>query len=67
MSESNTEVVTLLKSLSERFDALQKDVETLKEKEARRSASRSPTPEAESSHGPESNYVEQDLETHSVV
>ena len=55
MSESNAEVVSLLKSLSERFDTLQKDVETLKEKEARRSASRSPTPEAESSSGPESS------------
>ena len=39
MDETNsTEVVTLLKSLTERFDNLQKDVETLKE-EARRSAS----------------------------
>ena len=55
MSEYNAEAVTLLKSLSERFDTWQKDVETLKEKEARQSASRSPTAEVESSYGPESS------------
>ena len=42
------------KSFSERFDILQKDVETLKEEEAHQSASHSATPKAESSHGPES-------------
>ena len=43
------------KSFSERFDILQKDVETLKEEEAHQSASHSATPKAESSHGPESS------------
>jgi len=37
--ESTEEVVSLLKSLTQRFDSLQKDVDVLKEKEARRSAS----------------------------
>ena len=39
--DANAEMVSLLKSLTERFDSLQKEVETLKEKEARLSASRS--------------------------
>ena len=54
MSETNTEVVSLLKSLSDRFDSLQKDVDPLnliKEKEARRSASVSSDSEAEPSNG----------------
>ena len=50
MSETNTEVVSLLKSLSDRFDSLQKDVDTLKEKEARRSASVSSDSEVEPSN-----------------
>ena len=39
MSETNTEVVSLLKSLSDHFDSLHKDVDALKGKEACRSAS----------------------------
>ena len=50
MSETNTEVVSLLKSLSDRFDSLQKDVYALKEKEACRSASISSDSEAEPSN-----------------
>ena len=50
MSETNTEVVSLLKSLSDRFDSLQKDVDALKEKEARQSASVSSDSEAEPSN-----------------
>ena len=46
MEANNNEVASLLKSLTERFDSLQKDVEALKNKDARRSASE---PEAESS------------------
>ena len=46
MESSNPEITSLLKNLVERFDTLQKDVEALKKKEARRSASES---EAESS------------------
>ena len=47
--DANVEMVSLLKSLTERFDSLQKEVETLKEKEARRSTSPSDHAEAESS------------------
>ena len=50
MSETNTEVVSLLKSLSDRFDSLQKDVDALKEKEAHRSASVSSDSKAEPSN-----------------
>ena len=46
MTESNTNVVSLLKSLVERFNSLKKDVELLKEKGVCQSASE---PEAESS------------------
>ena len=51
MTDANAQIVSMLQTLTERFDALQKDVDTLKEKDARRSASRSPTPEAEPSDG----------------
>ena len=43
MSEANVQIVSMLQTLTERFDALHKDVNTLKEKDARWSASRSPT------------------------
>ena len=46
-SAESYEVLSFLQKLEKRFDALQKDVRELKEKEARRSASE---PEAESSH-----------------
>ena len=36
---NNNEVISLLKSLFDRFDALRKDVDTLKERKAHRSAS----------------------------
>ena len=48
-SEGN-EVVSFLKSLSDRFDVLQKDVNILKVKEACRSASVSSHNEAEPSY-----------------
>ena len=48
MTEANAQIVSMLQSLTERFDTLQKDVDTLKEKDASRSASRPPT-EAEPS------------------
>ena len=48
MSEnSNTDIASLLQGLTQRLDALQKDVDTIKENEARRSASRSPSPTSE--------------------
>ena len=52
--ESNAEMVSPLKSLTQCFDSLQKEVETLKEKEARRSTSE---PEAESSQETDADGV----------
>jgi hypothetical protein len=48
MSEnSNTDIALLLQSLTQGLDALQKDVDTIKEDEVRRSATRSPSPTSE--------------------
>ena len=58
MTESaNTKVVALLQSLSKKFDALYKDVERVKEKDARRSMSNS---EAETSDNARDSPTETD-------
>ena len=49
MAEANAKVIEMLQKLSQRFDSHQKEVETLKESDARRSANSSPPREAESS------------------
>ena len=53
MAEANANVIEMLQKLSQRFDSLQKEVETLKESDARRSANSSPPREAESSDSSE--------------
>ena len=55
--ESNNETASLLKSLLERFDSLESDVKSLKEREARRSASESAS-EPESSTRREDNSTQ---------
>ena len=57
MAESNTEVVTLLQNLSEKFNSLYKDVEVLKEKDACRSASNTSTSELETSNIEENHTI----------
>ena len=58
--DTNAEMVSLLKNLTKRFDSLQKEVETLKEKEAHRSASRSEveSSEADGATVPENEHSE---------